>query len=61
MYLLGFLAEGINPTGIISFGMTSCGPTEEEKAAAEAEAEQMMEDLVGGLENAMDETKIPKK
>jgi hypothetical protein len=37
------------------FSLVACGPTEEEKAANEAEAAAMVEEMMGGLEEAMEE------
>ena len=37
------------------FSLVACGPTEEEKAKAEADAAAMVEEMMGGLEEAMEE------
>ncbi len=37
------------------FSLVACGPTEEEKAAAEAEAAAMVEEMFEGLEEAIEE------
>ena len=37
------------------FSLVACGPTEEEKAKAEADAAAMVEEMMGGLEQAMEE------
>jgi hypothetical protein len=36
------------------FSLVACGPTEEEKVAAEAEAAAMVEEMMGGLEEVID-------
>lgn len=38
------------------FSLVACGPSEEEKAAAEAEAAAAVEELFNGLEEAVEET-----
>jgi len=37
------------------FSLVACGPSEEEKAAAEAEAQKIADDLMKGLEEAVEE------
>jgi hypothetical protein len=37
------------------FSLVACGPSEEEKAAAEAEAQKIADDLMKGLEEAIEE------
>jgi len=37
------------------FSLVACGPSEEEKAAAEAEAQKIADDLMKGLEEAVGE------
>ncbi|MDT8412584.1 MAG: hypothetical protein RQ875_09000 [Vicingaceae bacterium] len=37
------------------FSLVACGPSEEEKAAAEAEAQNIADDLMKGLEEAIEE------
>ena len=37
------------------FSLVACGPTEEEKAKAEADAAAMVEEMMGGLEEAIEE------
>jgi hypothetical protein len=40
------------------FSLVACGPTEEEKAANEAEAAAMVEEMMGGLEEAIEEVAV---
>jgi hypothetical protein len=37
------------------FSLVACGPSEEEKAAAEAEAAAMVEEMMGSMEEAIEE------
>ena len=42
------------------FSLVACGPSEEEKAAAEAEAQKIADDLMKGLEGNADANKDKK-
>jgi len=56
MTFLNLRKLGLVVVAASTMAMVSCGgPTPEEEAAAQAEAEAMVNDMFGGIEDAMDE------
>lgn len=55
MTFLNLRKLGLVLVAASTMAVVSCGPTAEEEAAATAEAEAMVNDLFGGLDEAMEE------